>query len=140
MPLAANIKSPSASKPAKAGHAYGWLIAAMLVLFVANIFVFASRPAEGSSYAVIVAPHVGEAGLMRTIAAADGLLVRESRYPWLAIVSPAQASSETDFAGALRSAGAVLLLHPAILAGCFTADPHVGRIASLQTTERFQRV
>lgn len=117
---------------AQAAQAYGWLMTALVVLFVVNIFVFASRPAEGSSYAVIVPPHLGQAALMETIAAAGGTLVRESRYPWLAIVSPANASAETGFARALRGAGAVLLMHPALLAGCFTPDPHTGDVATRQ--------
>lgn len=104
-------------------RAYRWLMTALLLLFVLNIFIFAARPADGASYAVIVPPHLGQAALMETIAAADGTLVRESRYPWLAIVSPANAAAEPGFGRALRQAGAVLLLHPAVLAGCFTPDP-----------------
>lgn len=116
----------------QAERAYGWLMMALLLLFVVNIFVFASRPAEGNAYAVIVPPHLGQPALMETIAAAGGSLVRESRYPWLAIVSPANASAEAGFASALRRSGALLLLHPALLAGCFTPEPHIANVADRQ--------
>lgn len=127
-------RTAAAGQSNDATRAYGWLITALLLLFVANIFVFATRPAVDGSYAVIVPPHLGQAALMETLAAANGTLVRESRYPWLAIVSPADASTQANFASALRQAGALLLLHPAVLAGCFSPDLHAagpaGRPAS----------
>lgn len=120
----------TASQHGVSARAYAWLMAMLVVLFVINIFVFASRPAEGGSYAVIVAPHLGQAALMETIATAGGTLVRQSRYSWLAIVSPARGTGQAGFARALRQAGAVLLLHPAMLAGCFTPDPHTENLAA----------
>jgi hypothetical protein len=91
----------------------------MLAVFVASLAAFASRPAEGASFAVIVPPSVGQAGLMRAVVDADGVLVRQSRYPWLAIAAPRTAQTPSDFRAALRGAGALLLLHPALMAGCF---------------------
>lgn len=110
---------PAGSTDATA-RTYRWLMATLALLFALNVVVFAMRPADGASYAVIVLPHLGEASLMETIASADGTLVRQSRYPWLAIARPANAADAPVFSHALRQAGALLLLHPAVLAGCFT--------------------
>lgn len=114
---------------AQAAQAYCWLMPALVLVFVINIFVFASRPAEGGSHAVVVPPHLGQAALMETIAAAGGTLVRESRLPWLAIASPATGTAQAEFASALRQAGALLVLHPAVLAGCFSPDFHTADLA-----------
>lgn len=131
-PLVAPEHEAASRRDGQAKRAYSWLMMALLLLFVVNIVVFASRSAEGDSYAVIVPPHLGQPALMETIAAAGGSLVRESRYPWLAIVSPANASAETGFASALRQSGALLLLHPALLAGCFTPAPNATASAGRQ--------
>lgn len=91
----------------------------LLGVFLGSLAAFAARPAEGASFAVIVPPHTGPAGLMRTVADADGVLVRQSRYPWLAITAPRGDQSASQFRAALSDAGAIFLLHPALLAGCF---------------------
>jgi len=91
----------------------------LLMVFLGTLAAFAARPAEGASFAVIVAPHTAPAGLMRTVAQADGVLVRQSRYPWLAITAPRGDQSASQFRAALSDAGAIFLLHPALLAGCF---------------------
>lgn len=100
---------------------------AVLAVFLSSLAAFAARPAEGASFAVIVPPHTAPAGLMRTVAEADGVLVRQSRYPWLAIAAPRAEQSASQFRAALSDAGAVLLLHPALLAGCFTEPSSAAR-------------
>ncbi|MFN3171024.1 MAG: hypothetical protein ACE37E_10070 [Hyphomicrobiales bacterium] len=91
----------------------------LLGVFLGSLAAFAARPAEGASFAIIVPPHTAPAGLMRTVAQADGVLVRQSRYPWLAITAPRGDQSASQFRAALSDAGAIFLLHPALLAGCF---------------------
>jgi hypothetical protein len=117
--LASPMMSAATSRPEPSRRVYRLAICAMLAVFVASLAAFASRPAEGASFAVIVAPSLGQAGLMRAVAGADGVLVRQSRYPWLAIAAPRNAQSPTNFRADLRGAGALFLLHPALLAGCF---------------------
>ncbi len=95
----------------------------MLSVFVLALAGFASRPAEGGSFAVIVSPQGGERALMQTVSQADGMLVRQSRYPWLAQAVPRSGQTATQFRLALHQAGALMLLHPALLVGCFTVPP-----------------
>jgi hypothetical protein len=117
--LASRSMSAATRRSEPSRWVYRLAICAMLAVFMASLVVFASRPAEGGSFAVIVAPGMGQAGLMRAVAGADGVLVRQSRYPWLAIAAPRNAQTSSTFRAALRGAGALLLLHPALLAGCF---------------------
>ncbi|MFN3227279.1 MAG: hypothetical protein ACE360_13645 [Hyphomicrobiales bacterium] len=119
MVLASASMYAATSRPAPSRLVYRLAIGAMLTLFLASLAAFASRPAEGASFAVIVPPSLGQAGLMRAVAGADGVLVRQSRYPWLAIVAPRNTQTPSNFRAALRGAGVLLLLHPALLAGCF---------------------
>ncbi len=107
-------------EPSNSLHMFAVLGLFALVLFGAALF--AARPATGGALAVIVPPHHGEARLMRAIAAADGTLVRQSRYPWLAVAEPQSGQSVQAFRRALAAGGVVLTLHPAMLAGCFD-DP-----------------
>ncbi|MBO6676641.1 MAG: hypothetical protein JJ908_17595 [Rhizobiales bacterium] len=111
--------SAATSRPEPSRWVYRLAICAMLAVFVASLGAVASRPAEGASFAVIVPPSLGQSGLMQVVAAADGVLVRQSRYPWLAVAAPRNAQAPSDFRAALRGAGALFLLHPALLAGCF---------------------
>ncbi len=119
MVLASPSLSTATSRPEPSRLVYRLAIGAMLILFMASLAAFASRPADGASFAVIVPPNAGQSGLIRAVAGADGVLVRQSRYPWLAIAAPRSAQTPSNFRAALRGAGALLLLHPALLAGCF---------------------
>lgn len=104
----------------------------LLGVFLGSLAAFAARPAEGALYAVIVPPHTAPAGLMRTVAQADGVLVRQSRYPWLAITAPRGDQSASQFRAALSDAGAIFLLHPALLAGCFNQSFSAANARSTQ--------
>lgn len=115
--------------PAPSRLIYRLAMVSMLSVFVLSLAGFASRSAEGGTFAVIVSPHGGERALMQTVAHADGMLVQQSRYPWIAHVVPRSGQTATQFRLALYQAGALMLLHPALLAGCFT-DPPASRTES----------
>ncbi len=99
--------------------AYRLAMAGLCLVFLATLAGFAARPADGSAFAVIVPPHQGEPALLSALGTADGVLVRQSRYPWLAIVAPRTDQPAEAFRAALAKAGVILTLHPALLAGCF---------------------
>ncbi|MBV6657680.1 MAG: hypothetical protein KI785_07940 [Devosiaceae bacterium] len=95
----------------------------VIALFFATLIAFAGRPAADTAFAVIMPPGTAAADTLTALAAADGTLVRQSRYPWLIIAAPRTQTSAAAFRGALTRAGALLTLHPALLAGCFSDAP-----------------
>lgn len=118
--VAAAVSSASRNvRPAPTRRVYRLAMLAVLTLFAASLAVFAMRPGDNGALAIIVPPSAGEAGVMRVVGAADAVLVRQSRYPWLAIVHPRTTRDASTFRAALTDAGAWILLHPALLAGCF---------------------
>lgn len=119
METAAIADAPHLSRPAPTRRAYRLAMLGALTLFAVSMVQFAIRPGDDASFAVVVSPASGEAGLMQVVGAADAVLVRQSRFPWLAVVHPRGAQDPSDFQAALKNAGALLLLHPALLAGCF---------------------
>lgn len=127
--LLSTLATSSVSRPTPSRLIYRLVMAAVLGVFVLALASFASRPAEGASFAVIISPKGGERAVMQLLSQADATLVRQSRYPWIANVVPRSGQTAAQFRLALHQAGALMLLHPALLAGCFT-DPSAPRSIS----------
>lgn len=123
-------------QPAQPGRlVHGFALGALCLMFVTTLAGFAARPGDNGSYAVLVWPHQGEAALIAAIGAADGVLVRQSRYPWLAIATARGHATPAQFRSSLQAAGIHIVLHPALLAGCFTP---VQTLAQSNTSSRPQ--
>ena len=124
MVLSAPITRHRAGTSGASGERSYWMAMAFACLvFAITVAGFVSRPGPDGSVAVVVSPQGGERQLMQTLAASDAILARQSRLSWLAIATPRRAISHGAFRSALRSAGALVLLHPAVLAGCFDDFP-----------------
>jgi hypothetical protein len=88
--------------------------ALILLLLVPLLYIDVAPDAEGP--VAVIANPFGQRGALDVIAAADGDVLRTSKWSWLAI---AATHSERGFRARLIAAGALLLVAPGALGACF---------------------
>ncbi|MBB4006590.1 hypothetical protein [Allorhizobium taibaishanense] len=103
-----------AAEPVQQGQATGlWSIVPFCLLIMSGMGLAMLWP-RGSYLLVVAPPLSSPAATMAIIAGADGALVQQGRFDWLAVAY----SAHPDFAARLQASGAVLVLASPLTAGC----------------------
>lgn len=94
------------------GRSLDFLVPAILALGVPLVTLLPAQ--AGLPVLVIAAPWADAAGTVALVGRAEGAILRGTAIPWIAVA----VSSQPDFPGRLRRAGAWMVLDAALASGC----------------------
>ncbi|WP_136658216.1 hypothetical protein [Nitratireductor sp. XY-223] len=92
----------------------GWLVIAANAALAAVVLLMALAVPRSPYLIVVAPPWHSDSPVLRIIAEADGTIVENGRFDWIAIAH----SNQSEFASRLMKRGALLVIDHALAAGC----------------------